>query len=290
MKPAGAALFALVCCITIPQAALALEGHSQHCDFHHADRQWQFVNLDTADETIFLAGIEMKNLGGLTASAWELVFNRPNQTHHGPSISEADCSAYLVRIFDLNFRNDGKKELLRNSFGNKACPKSPGIVGVILSRIPSKFCTPDTIRNATFKRVAGMPPILVSLILKSYPERNPALLKVSVGLQFQLDPWSIGVDCRICGSFGSIGRSASGIYRFFSGNKQGDGGDYQEAVKQHQEPLGRAIYEGVIPLAFVFTFFCVALCALISARCTIFAVALFGYGWLLLIVGIGIIR
>jgi hypothetical protein len=47
---------------------------------------------------------------------------------------------------------------------------------------------------------------------------------------------------------------------------------------------------GLMPLAFVFSFICVLLCLLIGRQAAILAIAMFGYGWLLLIVGAGLLN
>jgi hypothetical protein len=60
---------------------------------------------------------------------------------------------------------------------------------------------------------------------------------------------------------------------------------YEQPVEQDRQPVGRSVYESIIPLAFVLSFFCVVLCGFISSRAVIFAIALFGYGWLAIIVG-----
>lgn len=92
------------------------------------------------------------------------------------------------------------------------------------------------------------------------------------------------------GRLGGIGGPSRGIDVSFAGDKKADCCSNQKSVEENQQPISEVVRENVVPLAFLFTFCCMLGSIFVGGRTSIFGVAMFGYGWLLLIVAAELFR
>ena len=94
----------------------------------------------------------------------------------------------------------------------------------------------------------------------------------------------------ICGLLGGVGGFARYFNIAFAGNKQGNRSENEESIKKNEEPVSWPLNKTIIPFAFLATFIVTVACSFISSRTAIFAVSMFGSGWLIAIVWFGLLR
>jgi hypothetical protein len=100
--------------------------------------------------------------------------------------------------------------------------------------------------------------------------------------QFEIDlnrkkPWQFDVDSGLGGEVCGFGGRLGCISRFFSGNKKRDGSNDQQPIKENKKPIRWALSESIVPLSFIVSSFAVMIGSMISYRCALWGIPVFGF-------------